>query len=185
MRHELAIIALLLLCVPGLHAQEDPAYVDSPANRARPDPARADGGGDGPAASASAEYAAAGSLTPDEEAASERERLAEIERRTAAQVAAAYRGHQQGMAAAMREQSYTDPPIGGHSLMDNVGRDRDHGFDPVLSSAPVGADPNASARRQIGSALTQDAAGLIDAKARNEIYGSNGPVYFPTDAHDR
>ncbi len=184
MRHELATIVLLLLCAPGLHAQEDPAYVDSPANNARPDPARADGGGDGPVASAPAEYAAAESMTPEEETAAERERLAEIERRTAAQVAAAYRGQQQGMEAAMREQAYADPPIGGHSFMDDIGRDRDHGVDPVMSPAPAAANPNAGARQQIGSALMQDAAGLIDAKARNEIYGSTGPVYFPGDGYN-
>jgi hypothetical protein len=197
MRHELAIFIALLLCVPCLHAQEyDPAYVDSPANRVRPDPARADAGG-GNAGARAPEYASARHTSAEDQAAAEaaqQEMLAQIERMTAAQVEAAYRGQQQGLAAANQDQQhglYPDPPIGGRSMIDDVRRDPDHGYgsatQPIMLAppGPVAAGPQASARQQLGSALLQDAGGVIDARTQRELYGNAGPVYLPGEAPGR
>lgn len=197
MRHELAIFAVLLLCVPCLHAQEqDPAYVDSPANKARPDPARADARGD-KAVARSAEYASARHTSAEDQAAAEaaqQEMLAQIERMTAAQVEAAYRGQQQGLAAAGQNQqydTYADPPIGGRSMIDDVRRDPGYGYGSptqqimIAPPQPAGPGPQASPRQQLGSALLQDTAGVIDARTRREIYGNAGPVYLPGDAPGR
>jgi hypothetical protein len=196
MRHELAIFALLL-CVPCLYAQEhDPAYVDSPANRARPDPARADASG-GNAGARAPEYASARHTSAEDQAAAEaaqQEMLAQIERMTAAQVEAAYRGQQQGLAAAGQDSQYglyADPPIGGRSMIDDVRRDAGFGLGPstqpitIAPPQPAAAGPQASARQQLGSALLQDTAGVIDARTRREIYGNAGPVYLPGDAPGR
>ena len=199
MRHELAIFIALLLCVPCLHAQEhDPAYVDSPANRARPDPARADAGG-GNARARAPEYASARHASAEDQAtaeAAQQEMLAQIERMTAAQVEAAYRGQQQGLAAANQDQQYglyADPPIGGRSMIDDLRRDAvlGHGpsTQPIMLAPPApavpGPGPQASTRQALGSALLQDAAGVIDARTQREIYGHAGPVYLPGEAPGR
>lgn len=185
MRHALAIA--ILLCAPGLPAlAQDPAYVDDPANRAVPDPARADGGGDRPPATPVAfdgDASNPGEFADDEAAA--REALMATQRMAAAHAEAAYRGHLEGMAAARGDDdgADADPPVGGRSLLDDVRRGSGMGYayDPYASRPAAAPPPETGPRQQIGAGLMQDAAGILDAKVRREIYGEGGPVYLPGD----
>lgn len=135
-------LALLLAFVPALGAgaqSSDPAYVDSPHNRAVPDPARADhavfGTAEGRRAAEEAQVAR-----------SDAERVAEAERNIQAQM----QRFSDEQAAANAPPPPVDtrpeaslPPVGGRSLAREV-------------------------RSQLGQGLLRDAAGVLDARMQRE-----------------
>lgn len=166
MRPETACgFALFCLLAGGAHAN-DPAYVDSPANKSKRDPARADGGEQ--FAYAQNRVAPAQPLeTTDDQLGEIRDQLDRLE---AAQSATSQ--EQQGS-----EDRYRDPPIGGRGLVSDL--TRGSYTDPYDNVSMSNRPRNASPGSQIGSGLMQDAAGVVDSRIRNEINGNDGRVYLP------
>lgn len=176
MRQVLATV-VFMLSVSAPHAQgQDPAYVDSPASRAMPDPARADGG----TTSREGSRPVADSHAGDER--SQEEQLALTQQRIEAQIAAARAAAQAQYGSV--DDGYADPPIGGHSMLRAV-ESEDYGmqrrtYDPRMDAgAPQARGAAPTPGQQIGSALIQDAAGVADSHLQRKINGEHGRVILP------
>ena len=180
MRQVLATV-VFMLSVSGLHAQEgaqgqDPAYVDSPASRAMPDPARADGG----TTSRAGSWPVADGHADDQR--TQEEQLALTQQRIEVQIAAAKAAAQAQHGSV--DDGYTDPPIGGHSMLRAI-ENEDYGmqrrtYDPRMDAGASQARAAApTLGQQIGSALIQDVGGIADSHLQRKINGEHGRVILP------
>lgn len=157
-----AVFWLLLACAAlgsprEVQAQSDPAYVNSPAGRAVPDPARADGGTHRARSSATP----AGALPGDG-----------ADPATLAQAQAL-----QLQALQLQQAQATESPdriAGGIPGLPGTTQDAVPQSD--IPPAGPGTAPQPGAFRQMQSGLMQDAAGIIDAGIQRQIYGPNGPM---------
>jgi hypothetical protein len=139
MRHGLALLLALTPAFAAGAQSSDPAYVDSPQNKAVPDPARADHGVF--ATVESRRYAEDAQL-----ARNDAERMAEAERSIQAQIerfSAAQAAANQPSGAMDTGSDPSLPPVGGRSLAREV-------------------------RAQLGQGLMQDAADALDARIQRE-----------------
>lgn len=167
------VLALVFILAPALAAAQssDPAYVDSPQSKAVPDPARTDRGSGSAQAMAAQEYSAEQAQMQAEQA----ERMAEVERNMREQVEQITAAHTAARQAQQGGLAESGPPIGGRSLLRQD--DVDQMWRDPFRQQPAPTQPGAG--RQIGSALLQDAGGLLDARLQRERYGDGGRVYLP------
>lgn len=183
MRPELAALALCLLSLPVSAQQADPAYVDSLENKSIPDPARTDGrsrsGAGAQVAQRHADDQAMARHQAAQAAETERHIREQMDKFTAAHVAAVGR---QGQEAAAN--GYADPPVGGHSMRRQLNGDTNPGGLPDAPRPTLAPTPQTGMGDQIGSALLQDAAGAVDAGIERKVYGRNGRIVLPVTASD-
>lgn len=191
MRLLLLTTALLLSLPAAVLAQNDPAYVDGPAGRAMADPARADGGSviasPAPAAAPGAIGAgmnAAGA--PGAAASPEAQLQMQMAQMLAAQQQA--QGGMQDPSGAMggygqQPGAYGQPGAGttpggyyGQPAQPGYGGYGGAGYGGVQQGYGQPQPQAPGPMQQIGSALMQDAGGLIDNRIQREVYGPNGPV---------
>ena len=181
MRPELAALALCLLSLPVPAQQADPAYVDSLENKSIPDPARTDGrarsGAGAQVAQRQADDQAMARHQAAQAAETERQIREQMDKFTAAHVAAV-EGQEQAAANA-----YADPPVGGHSMLRQLEATGASGWrdEPGTTRAPA---EQTGITDQIGTALLQDVAGAVDAGIEREVYGRNGRIVLPVTASD-
>lgn len=188
------LILALALCTPmAAQAQDDPAYVDGPAGRALPDPARADGGSFGSSANA----------VPNTAALIEMRLQALQQQQQLMQGPTPQTGGPPGTVQGMGQPMAMGPAYGGAGPGQRAGMDQGYGVPAMGSQAGAGegygygvpgmasptgmgagygvppgpgAAPQPGPMQQIGSGLMQDAAGVLDANIQRQIYGPNGPV---------
>lgn len=166
----------------AVQAQDDPAYVDSPAGRSIPDPARADGGTvvAGAVSAASAPGGGTPAMTPLMQMQMQALRAAQQQ---PAQAASPQPGMGQaygpaGMGPPMGPgQGYGLSGMGQQAGMGPAGDMPDAGQQAGMPAGYGGAPTGYSAMQpgpmqQLGSGLMQDAAGLIDAGIQRQT----GPV---------
>lgn len=172
------VLALMIALAPAFAAfaqSSDPAYVDSPQSKAVPDPARTDRtSGSAVASREQQQYA-----EQEEIARQNAQIIAETERNIEAQIErlnAAQGTTMQQAEAGQFGPGATAAPIGGRSLLRDM---RGRADRMAQASLPAPEQPQPSAGQQIGSALVQDGAGLLDATIQRKIEGDGGRIYLP------
>jgi hypothetical protein len=182
MRPELVALVLYLLSLPVSAQQADPAYVDSLENKSIPDPARTDGrsrsGAGAQVAQRHADDQAMARQQAAQAADTERHIREQMDKFTAAHVAAIDR---QGQEAT---NDYADPPVGGHSMRRQLNGDTDPGGLPDAPGPTLAPTPQTGIGGQIGSALLQDAAGVVDASIERKVQGRSGRIVLPVTGSD-
>ena len=173
MRREWALLVALLSAPAVAGESHDPAYVDSAQSKAVPDPARADASTASPAqAQVQAQYAE-GQHAAQLQARTERQIAAQMEKFTAAHVAAL--NQSQSGTTATAGAAYLDPPIGGRDLVGELSA----GGIPMRTRPPMTSETQAPPAQQLGSALLQDAAGVVDSGIQGAIEGPGGRIVLP------
>ena len=170
----LVVSLAALLSAPAVAGESyDPAYVDSAQSKALPDPARADASTASPAqAQVQAQYAQ-GQHATQLQARTEHQIAAQMEKFTAAHVAALNQSQPGNTATA--GAAYVDPPVGGRDLVGELSA----GGIPMRTRPPMAPETQAPPARQLGSALLQDAAGVVDSGIQREIQGPGGRIVLP------
>ena len=96
-----------------------------------------------------------------------------MEQFTAAHVAAL--NQQQPPGTATVGAAYADPPVGGRDLVGELSA----GGVPMRARPATTTEPQPTPARQLGAAMLQDAAGVLDNRIQGETEGSGGRVLLP------